>query len=47
MSKTEVIMTKINDELKRKFKAKVATEGTNMTEKITEMIEQYVNKSNP
>lgn len=44
MSKTEAVIFQLNKNLKRKFKAKVATEGTNMTEKITEMIEQYVNK---
>lgn len=42
MSKTEAVIFQLNKNLKRKFKAKVATEGTNMTEKLTELIKNYV-----
>ncbi len=32
----------IDEELAREFKAKVAMEGTNMTQKIREWIEEYL-----
>ena len=32
----------IDEELAREFKAKVAKEGTNMTQKIREWIEEYL-----
>lgn len=44
MSKTEAVIFQLNEKLKRKFKSKVAKDGTNMSKKLTEWIQEYVNK---
>lgn len=45
MEKDTYIMIKnMEPEIKRKFKAKTATDGTNMTDKLKEMIKGYINE---
>ena len=43
MSKADIVVREVNEELKRKFKSKVAKEGQTMTGKLKKMIEEYVN----
>ena len=43
--KYKLINFRISEELAREFKAKVAMEGTNMTQKIREWIEEYVEEN--
>ena len=40
--KYKLINFRISEELAREFKSRVAKEGTNMTQKIREWIEEYV-----
>jgi len=40
--KYKLINFRISEELAREFKSRVAKEGTNMTRKILEWIEEYV-----
>ena len=40
--KYKLINFRISEELAREFKSKVAKDGTNMTSKIIEWIEEYV-----
>lgn len=40
-NKTEPLVVHINKKLKAKFKSKVASEGTNMKDKVSEMLKKY------
>ncbi|HSH50996.1 MAG TPA: hypothetical protein VK982_04650 [Bacteroidales bacterium] len=46
MKQVDIVIRQVNEELRRKFKAKVASEGSNMTEKAEELIRKYLKEEN-